>query len=165
MDFKPLITPIPIIDRTGTSINVLQALITAGFAVLSGFILYLLKCIVDGCWLRHLRKYKELKAEIEYVLELYANAYMNVSAKGDAWHDEASREIRNIGARMGAFAIERPIICLFVPKKYVLSKVSKELLGISNRTLQIGEKALYSLEVNDESRRKIRELLRIKNPA
>ena len=132
MNIQPLTTPIPIIDKTGTSINVLQALITAGFAVLSGFILYLLKCIVDGYWLRYLRKYKELRANTEYILTFYASAYANVVEINDDWHEEASRSIREIGAKIGAFAIERPFICLWGHAKYTLETASSELIRLSN---------------------------------
>jgi hypothetical protein len=68
MSIQPLTTPIPIIDKTELPINIEQALLTAMFAVISGFLLYLLKCIVDGYWLRYLRDYKKLKAETEYTL-------------------------------------------------------------------------------------------------
>ena len=100
MFIEPLTTPIPVINKTPSSIDIAQAAITAIFAVVSGFILYLLKSIIDGYWLRHLRKYKSLKAEVTYLLLLHARAYSNIVEKPDEFHEEASRAFRDVGSRI-----------------------------------------------------------------
>lgn len=161
MSIQPLITPIPIIDKTGASINVLQALITAVFAVCSGLLLYFLKCMIDERWLRYVRKYKELRARTQYLLVFYANAYANVVAENDDWHREASRFIREMGAQIGAFAIERPYICLPVPREKILRSVSSELIGLSNRMVAKGESAFLMHDANEKSVAKIRDLLKL----
>ena len=144
------------------TINIEQALITAVFAVLSGFLLYLLKCVVDGYWLRYLREYKKLKAETEFTLRYYANAYMNIVEEMDDWHKEASDSIRKIGSRIGAFAIEKPKICLGVPDENVLEEVSSELIRLSNSMRARGDIAFDMLDKNEECAGKIRKLLELK---
>ena len=162
MNIQPLTTPIPIIDKTELPINIEQALLTAMFAVISGFLLYLLKCIVDGYWLRYLRDYKKLKAETEYTLRYYANAYMNIVEEMDDWHKEASDSIRKIGSRIGAFAIEKPKICFGVPDENVLEEVSSELIRLSNSMRARGDIVFDMLEKNEGSTDRVRKLLKLK---
>ena len=64
MFIEPLTTPIAVIDKTPTGINLSQAAVTAFFAVVSGFILYLIKTFIDETWLRRHRDFKKLKVTV-----------------------------------------------------------------------------------------------------
>ena len=161
MSFLPIITPVPIIDRTPDSLNIGQAIITALFAVASGFILYLLKTWVDEEWIRHRRKYKQLQAETSYLLVKYANVIMYIVAKPDQRHEEASKDIRDLAAKMSAFAIERPKVCPGVPSKVVLKEVYQELIGLSNCMYSSKENLLEHMDHNGKLMKKIRDLLSI----
>lgn len=161
MNLTPLTTPIPTIDRTPYSLDIPQALITAGFAVISGFLLYLLKCWIDEGWLKYRRRYRELRAEIAYILIVYANVYAYIVDAPDEWHEGASKEIRKTAARMGAFAIERPRFCPGVLDAKNLSNVSGELIGLSNRMYSKNSK-YQMMDENLDCVKKIKSLLKLK---
>lgn len=164
MLIEPMTTPIAIIDKSPVAgVNYWQAAITALFAVGSGFILYIIKTIIDEVYLRQYRDYKKIKAEISYTLIMYANAYMNLM-KHNELTDEASNALRNCAAQLGAFVEEWPRMRLGIPNKKTLNDVKKELIGLSNRTCDNNVHDIYDdIEQNEKARKKIVGLLKVKN--
>ncbi|QUC68180.1 hypothetical protein [Aristaeella hokkaidonensis] len=161
--FTPRITPIPIINKTPSSINITQAAVTALFAVVSGFILYIIKTIIDEKYLRQRRDYLKLKADISYALMMYANIYMNLPPRSKST-DEASKALRDCGARLGAFLEEWPKIYRGIPDSDTLKQVHQELIRLSNQVFD--SEIIKKGEVitrNGQARQKIKELLQLKD--
>lgn len=157
-------TPIAIINKTSTiEVNYWQAAVTALFAVCSGFILYLLKMILDERYIKQYKDYRKIKADISYTLIMYANVYTNMM-KHNALTDEASNALRNCAARLGAFIEEWPRLHIGIPNEKTLKEVQKELIGLSNRTCDNNVDDIYDgIDKNDRARERIKTLLKLKN--
>ena len=162
MYLSPVVTPIPIVDTTPTGINLMQAVITAAFAVVSGFVLYGIKTYIDEKWLRQHRDYKKMKADIAYVLIMYADIYMNPSKQPNGFTDKASIELRSCAARLGSFIEEWSKSYRGVPKTETLKKASEVLMGLSNRVCSTHDDIFKTIEQNEKDRKEIKELLGIK---
>ena len=160
LSIEPLTTPIAVIDKTPAGINLSQAAITALFAVVSGFILYLIKTFIDEKWLRKRRDFRKLKADIAYTLVMYANVYMNQGVKSELV-DEASTAIRNCAARLSSFIEEWPKNSRGIPKRENLKKASSEMIGLSNRVSPKTDTYRIIFE-NEKTIKKIKELLRMR---
>lgn len=163
MNISPLITPVPIIDKTPININLWQAVITAAFAVVSGFILYAIKTSVDEKWLRRYREYKKLKASIAYILIMYANVYLNPTCESSDLTVKAENALRVCAARLGSFVEEWPKGYLGIPKQELLLKAHDELIGLSNRVCTNSKDLLSITERNENAQKTIKELLGIKH--
>ena len=157
MFIEPLTTPIAVIDKTPTGINFSQAAVTAFFAVVSGFILYLIKTFIDETWLRRRRDFRKLKADIAYTLVMYANVYTNQGIKEELVA-EASTAARNCAARLSSFIEEWPKDIGGIPKREELKKASSELIGLSNRVYARSD-IYQNISDNDKAIQKINDLL------
>lgn len=156
-------TPTDITSAASNGVNYLQALITAAFAVLSGFILYVIKTFIDEKWLRQYREYRKLRAEISYNLVMYANCYMNPQSQRNNYHDEAGTALRKCAALLRSFIEEWPRKYIGIPNNKKLMEISSELIGLSNRVYKSSLVSMNLVDHNEKSRKKIVELLKLKN--
>ena len=96
------------------------------------------------------------------MLMFHARAYSNIVEKPDELHEEASKAFREVGSRIGSFAVERPKFCWGVPKPEVISDVSIEFVGLSNGMYsKAGITADMLLEQNEKRVEKIKSMLRL----
>lgn len=140
-----------------------QAAVTAAFTIITSILLYLLKLLVDGAWLKYVREYKDLKREIAYVLVKYANVYSNVALreKQNPLYDTASDALREIAAKTASFVEIRPRYCPGVPKKAALKKVSANLIGLSNGLYENKEFIGDQINENCNLRKEIKAFLKL----
>ncbi len=163
MYFNPLTTPITIIEKTPSSgVNIAQAAITAFFAVISGFILYIIKSYIDETRIRQKRELNKLKADISYTLIMYANVYTNPLNKATRLSEEAGNALRDCAARLGSFLEEWPQLYKGAPNKEEIKSAYKELILLSNSvTCHSVEDGFDKAERNDNARNKIKVLLKL----
>ena len=147
--------------------DLLKTLITSNtfLTVISGVLVFVISQLFDAYWLKPIHNYKELRAKISYNLTLYANLYMNPDeyklANVREERNIASNELRKLAAEVDSMIELKPFGNVFIARKSTLSKVSKNLFGLSN--------SLYSPHpdvavLNNEKRcKEIYRLLNIQN--
>ena len=131
--------------------------------VVSGVLVFVLGQLFNEYFLKPIQNYKEIKSKIAYNLTFYANLYMNPveNSKKNENIETASQEIRKLGAEVDAISELRPFGNIFIPKKRILKKVSKKMIGLSNNF--ISENQDRAIEYNENARKTIYEMLKINN--
>lgn len=131
--------------------------------IISGVLIFILGQIILELYLKPLKRYKEIKAEIVNALVYYANIYYNpvlvgtVSLKAE--REEAKKELRKLAAKLTGFTEERSYYR--GPGDEKIIKASSCLIGLSNSL----ESTHPDLEIqhNEERVKKLKELLNLSN--
>lgn len=131
--------------------------------VVSGVLVFVAGQLFNEYFLKPINDYKKLRSKIAYSLTLYAYLYMN-PVKFDEKNseiEEASYNLRKLAAEVDAIIELRPFGNVFIPKRKVLSEVSKNLIGLSNGFYETSQTDRTNL--NDSTRKKIYALLKMKS--
>lgn len=141
---------------------------TTFITVLSGVLVYVLSQFVLEGIINPRKKYKQLRERIIYTITLYCCYYhspynlldekQNVRGKED--YEEASREMRKIGAELAGYIGTIPRIRFKKIKK--LKEVLGSIIGISNGFYIVSEKFdIY--KANSDCEKVIKKNLKIKD--
>ncbi len=146
--------------------SVIEDVVTSNtfFTVISGVLVFVLCQLFNEYFLKPIQDYKKIRSKIAYSLTLYAYLYMNpvkFERKVDNI-EQASYELRRLAAEVDAMIELRPFGNVFIPKREVLARVSRNLIGLSNGFY--GNSDLeHTAKVNDSSRKEIYMLLNMKS--
>ena len=131
--------------------------------VVSGVLVFVAGQLFNEYFLKPINDYKKLRGKIAYSLTLYAYLYMN-PVKYDEKNseiEEASYNLRKLAAEVDAIVEVRPFGNIFIPKRKVLSEVSKKLIGLSNGFYDKNQ--VDRADLNDVTRKNIYALLKMKS--
>lgn len=134
------------------------------WTIIAGVLGFVLSELYNVYRLKPIKNYIELREKISSSLTLYANLYMNPVefnlANESAERNQASVELRKLAAEIDAMAKLRPTFSMLIAKKDILSKVSSNLIGLSNELYSPHPD--YAREHNEKRRNEIYNLLGIK---
>lgn len=141
---------------------------TTFITVLSGVLVYVISQLLLELYINPKKKYKELRERIIYLITLYCCYYhspynlldenRNIRGKGE--YEEASSEMRKIGAELAGYIGTIPRIRKKKIKK--LKEVVGAIIGISNG-FYIISKYFDTFEANSECEEIIKRNLKIRD--
>lgn len=131
--------------------------------VISGVLVFIAGQLFNEYFLKPIQDYKKLRAKIAYALTLYAYLYMNPIKFREKIDEieEASYELRKLAAEVDATIELKPFANIFIPKIKILTKVSKNLIGLSNGFYTTNIE--HTLQTNEVNRKEIYVFLKMKS--
>lgn len=144
-------------------------IITPLITTITGVSVFIIGQIIMECYVKPLQEYHRIKAEVSYLLVLYANVFMNpeiIDRNNDIQftleekerRKRAGNELREAAAKIVGFKQQKP----FFVKKDNIEEASKNLIGLSNSLYVFKKDEDKRIQLNELKDRKIKEALNLK---
>ena len=137
--------------------------------ITTGVAVFVIGQVILECYVKPLQEYHKIKAEVSYLLVLYANVFMNPEIIGankkfeftleeNERRKKAGNELREAAAILVGFKQQKP----FFVRKDNVEKASSGLMGLSNGLYVSARNEDKRIEQNGIFAQEIKEALHLK---